>query len=109
MRPVASTFTPRTLTRSRRPGLANHPIGTTSPRPAGARLARMDAAHGGDGRQQVEPIDLGSVGRELRTPSAAGVAGLLFAALFSASIALLYRQPAHGSNAQEIAAWFLRD
>jgi hypothetical protein len=50
-----------------------------------------------------------AVERELRTPAAAGVAGLVFSALFVASLVLLYRQPAPGSGAEEIARWYLGD
>ena len=46
--------------------------------------------------------------RELRTPAAAGVAGLVFAALFVTAILLLYPQPAAGSTSAQIAAWYLR-
>jgi hypothetical protein len=53
------------------------------------------------------PVALRQVERELRAPAAAGVAGLVFAALFTASIVLLYRQPASGSTAHEIAVWYL--
>ena len=48
------------------------------------------------------------VGRDLRAPRAAGVAGLAFAALFIGSLLLLRGQPAAGSSADEIAAWYLR-
>jgi len=46
--------------------------------------------------------------RETRTPRAAGIAGLVFAALMIASLLLLYKHPAPGSSAQEITAFYLR-
>jgi hypothetical protein len=55
-----------------------------------------------------EPALVAAVGRELRAPAAAGIAGLVFSGLFIASLVLLYRQPAKGSTAEEIAAWYLR-
>jgi hypothetical protein len=54
----------------------------------------------------LEPQVLEAAARELRTPAAAGVAGLVFAALFAASVVLLYPQPASGSTPGEIAAWY---
>ena len=51
---------------------------------------------------------LDTVSRDLRTPRAAGVAGLAFAVLFIVSLLLLRSQPAAGSTADEIAAWYLR-
>jgi hypothetical protein len=63
----------------------------------------------GAGRNNpVEPQVLEAAARELRTPAAAGVAGLVFAALFTASVVLLYPQPARGSSAAEVAAWYAR-
>jgi hypothetical protein len=56
-----------------------------------------------------EAARVDSVGRELRTPRAAGIAGLVFAGLFVTALVLLYRQPARGAAADEIAAWYLRD
>jgi hypothetical protein len=53
-----------------------------------------------------EPPAIGAVGRELRAPGAAGVAGLVFAALFVTGVVLLYRQPARGASDAEISAWF---
>ncbi len=50
-----------------------------------------------------------SIGREVRAPAAAGVAGLVFAALFTTSLALLYRTPAKHSTAAEIAAWYVQN
>jgi hypothetical protein len=47
------------------------------------------------------------VGRDLRAPRAAGVAGLLFAVLFIGSLLLLRGQPGAGSSADEIARWYL--
>jgi hypothetical protein len=49
------------------------------------------------------------VGRDLRAPRAAGVAGLLFAVLFVGSLLLLRDQPGAGSSADEIARWYLGD
>src|SRR6476646_1879695 len=46
--------------------------------------------------------------REARTPRAAGIAGLVFAALLIASLLLLYKHPAPGSSAREITACYLR-
>ena len=54
-------------------------------------------------------MTLTAVERELRTPAAAGLAGLVFSALFVGSLVLLYRQPAPGSTAAEVARWYLRD
>jgi len=51
---------------------------------------------------------LDTVSRDLRTPRAAGVAGLAFAVLFIVSLLLLRSQPAAGSTSDEIAAWYLR-
>jgi hypothetical protein len=65
----------------------------------------MDASEVGSGA----PPRLEAVERELRAPWAAGVAGLVFATLFSVSMVLFYRHPAAGSSAAEIAAWYLRD
>jgi hypothetical protein len=48
------------------------------------------------------------MGRELRTPRAAGVAGLAFTVLFVGSLLLLRRHPGAGSSAEEIADWYLR-
>jgi hypothetical protein len=45
--------------------------------------------------------------RDMGAPAAAGVAGLVFAGLFVASIVLLYPQPAKGSTSAEIARWYL--
>jgi len=49
------------------------------------------------------------VGRDLRAPRAAGVAGLLFAVLFIGSLLLLRGQPGAGSSPEEIARWYLGD
>jgi hypothetical protein len=46
--------------------------------------------------------------RDLSAPTAAGAAGLVFAALFVVSVLLLYPQPARGSTSAQIAAWYLR-
>ena len=51
---------------------------------------------------------LDTVSRDLRAPRAAGIAGLAFAVLFVVSLLLLRSQPASGSTAEEIAAWYLR-
>jgi hypothetical protein len=51
---------------------------------------------------------LQTVSRDLRAPRAAGIAGLAFAVLFITSLLLLRSQPAAGSSAEEIAAWYLR-
>src|SRR5262249_26276215 len=51
---------------------------------------------------------LDSIAHSLRTPRAAGIAGLVFSTLFVVSILLLYRQPAKGSSAAEIASWYLQ-
>ena len=56
-----------------------------------------------------EPAPLAAVSRDLRTTRAAGVAGLLFAVLFVASVLLLRHHPAPDSTAAEIRAWYLRD
>jgi hypothetical protein len=50
-----------------------------------------------------------SLGQELRSPRAAGVAGLVFAALFLTAFLLLRHTPAAGSSAAEIARFYLRD
>jgi len=78
---------------------------------AAARVATtLDPMPAADavGSPPREPPVSDTIGRELRTPAAAGVAGLVFAALFVLSLALLYRQPAAGSNADEISAWYLK-
>lgn len=46
--------------------------------------------------------------RRLETPRAAGVAGLLFSALFVVALALVRVRPAAGSSAGEIADFYLR-
>jgi hypothetical protein len=66
----------------------------------------MGAAAGGPAHGR-DPEMLRAVDRELRTPAAAGVAGLVFSGLFAASIALLYRQPPAGTAAA-IEAWYAR-
>jgi hypothetical protein len=50
---------------------------------------------------------LPSSGRRLETPRAAGVAGLVFAALFVASILLVRSHPDGGSSASEIEDFYL--
>ena len=62
------------------------------------------ATSNGGGRDEVLVVE-----RQLRTPTAAGVAGLVFAALFVLSILLSDKHPAAGSSADEIAAWYLRN
>jgi hypothetical protein len=59
-------------------------------------------------REVSEPRALRTVERELRAPRAAGIAGLVFAALFVTSILLLRNHPASGSSAAQIADWYLR-
>ncbi len=55
-----------------------------------------------------QAADLGSVARELRTPRTAGIAGLVFAALFVTSLLLFRNHPAPGSSATVIEEWYLR-
>ncbi|MDA0160744.1 hypothetical protein OM076_10750 [Solirubrobacter ginsenosidimutans] len=55
-----------------------------------------------------EPAVVVAVGRELHTPAAAGVVGLVFAVLFVVSLALLYREPPRDSTAAQIAVWYLQ-
>ncbi len=50
---------------------------------------------------------LGTVGRDLRAPRAAGIAGLAFAVLFIGSLLLLRSQPDVGSTSAEIKSWYL--
>ena len=54
-------------------------------------------------------MTLQAVERPLRTPAAAGIAGLVFTALFVTSLVLLYRQPPPGTDAEAVARWYLRD
>ena len=54
-------------------------------------------------------LRIGEVEKELRTPAAAGIAGLLFSALFITSVLLVRKGPAAGSSAQEIAVWYGKD
>ena len=61
-----------------------------------------------DERNSGEQNLVGTVERELRAPAAAGIAGLVFTALFVLSMLLLYRRPAKGSSAAEIAQWYLQ-
>ena len=51
---------------------------------------------------------LTATGRDLRAPRAAGVAGLLFAALFIGAILLVRGQPTAESSPAEVAEWYLR-
>ena len=62
----------------------------------------------GDNRGAPAQV-LTAAGRDLRAPRAAGVAGLLFAALLIGSILLVRGQPAAESSTAEIAEWYLRD
>ncbi len=50
---------------------------------------------------------LDSVGRDLRAPRAAGIAGLAFSTLFTLSLLLLRGAPGSGSSAEELEAWYL--
>ena len=63
----------------------------------------------GSNPEPPEGALVGTVSRELRAPAAAGIAGLVFTALFVVSIVLLYRRPAKGSSAAEITAWYLQN
>jgi hypothetical protein len=54
-------------------------------------------------RPEIEP----PLGRGLRTPRAAGVAGLVFSGLFLASILLLRHQPPAGASAAELKAFYV--
>jgi hypothetical protein len=49
------------------------------------------------------------VAGELRTPRAAGIAGLAFSVLFVASLVVLRHHPAPGASAQEIEDWYVRE
>ena len=64
----------------------------------------MSTADPGASRPFVGPLI-----RDVRAPRAAGVAGLLFAALFIGAILLVRNQPAAESSSAEIAEWYLRD
>jgi hypothetical protein len=75
-------------------------------RPGHSSLPSMGVSQGLSG---PEAAVIESTRRELRTPTAAGVAGLVFAGLFISSLALLYRTPAKGSSAAEISAWYLQN
>jgi hypothetical protein len=52
--------------------------------------------------------DLAPFARGLRAPRAAGVAGLLFSALFVGSVLLLRHQPPSGATAEELKAFYLQ-
>lgn len=54
------------------------------------------------------PPVIGVVGRDLRAPRAAGVAGLLFSILFVAALIMVQGAPGGGSSAAEIEEWYLR-
>jgi len=58
--------------------------------------------------QAEVPARLDDVQREIQTPAAAGIAGLVFAALFVTALVLLNGHPGAGSSAQEIAEWYDR-
>jgi hypothetical protein len=58
--------------------------------------------------ESVEAATTGGATGRLETPRAAGVSGLVFSVLFVASVLLLRRRPATGSNAEEIADFYLR-
>jgi hypothetical protein len=58
--------------------------------------------------ESVDTRTARKVERRLEAPRAAGVAGLVFAVLFVASMLLIRQRPAPGSNAQEIADFYLR-
>jgi hypothetical protein len=60
-------------------------------------------AHGGPRGRPELPVD-----RRLKTPRAAGIAGVAFAVLFIASIVLLRNHPSSGSTAEEIRDFYLR-
>jgi hypothetical protein len=81
-----------------------HPIRATTDH---ERCAKLGTVGTGPERSEARVVD--AVGRELRAPSAAGIAGLVFSGLFVTAIVLLYRQPAKGSTAHEIAAWYLQN
>ncbi len=53
--------------------------------------------------------EIDEVGRELRTPRAAGIAGLAFALLFVGSLLLVRGAPGGGSTSADIEEWYLRD
>ena len=58
----------------------------------------------------TEPTDAatgGEVERRFETPRAAGIAGLVFSALFVVSLLLVRQRPAPGSSAKEIADFYL--
>jgi hypothetical protein len=54
-----------------------------------------------------EPIALGALARDVRAPRSAGIAGLVFATLFVASLLLLRHHPAPGATEQEIADFYV--
>ncbi len=56
----------------------------------------------------TEDESLAEVSRDVRAPRAAGIAGLVFAALFVGSILLLRDQPGAGSTPAEVRRWFLQ-
>jgi hypothetical protein len=58
---------------------------------------------------QQPPSEGASVVQELRSPRAAGIAGLVFAGLFVAAFLLLRHTPAAGSSAAEIETFYLRE
>jgi hypothetical protein len=56
-----------------------------------------------------EPQMVATIGRELRTPRAAGIAGLAFSVLFVVSIVLLRDHPGAGSSAEEIELFYVKE
>ena len=58
--------------------------------------------------KQHDELRVGHVGRNLRSAKATGIAGLVFAMLFIASLVILRGRPADGSSAAEIAHWYLQ-
>ena len=85
-RPLPLRFRPQVETLPRRRARAVRPVVKAAPGDAAAALAAE---------------------RRLETPRAAGVAGLLFSALFVATLLLVRVRPAPGSSAEEIANFYL--
>src|SRR6516164_3820933 len=54
----------------------------------------------------MQSEDLSPVGRELRAPRAAGIAGVVFSALFVASTLLLRHHPQPGASLTELRAFY---
>ena len=106
---VVAVRRPRTRPRRRRRHLARargHE-GRSTRRGRAGRICRDGVAAMVDGSQQAGALR--TVGRDLRAPRAAGVAGLAFAVLFISALLLVRGQPAAESTTDEIAAWYLRD